>query len=66
MRELFDEIYNSVVNGQHKQAIRQFLEIGSGNERADCLNYFNVHLEQPEITVKLARLICFNCTITQD
>jgi len=53
MREQFDEIYNSVMNGQHKQAVEQFNALPSGEDRAICLSYIHYNLDQPVAALQL-------------
>lgn len=57
MRSLFDEIYNSVMNGQHKQSVEQFNALPSGEDRADCLSYIYYNLDQPKIALDLMRCV---------
>lgn len=50
MREQFDEIYNSITNGQRKQAYAQMLEL-SAYDRATMLDYFCNELNNPALAV---------------
>lgn len=47
-RDTFDEIYNSMVNGQRRQAIKQAIEMGLSNV-PELLDYLIDDLNQPEV-----------------
>lgn len=53
-REQYDEIYNSIVNGQRKQAIEQLEDLGL-DEAADVLDYIAAELNQTDIALDLAK-----------
>jgi hypothetical protein len=54
MREQYDNIYNSMINGQRKQAIEQLKTLGLDNA-PDVIDYFTNDLNQPEIALDLAK-----------
>lgn len=54
LREQYDTIYNSIINGQRKQAVSQMTEMGLC-EIPDMLEYFTVDLNQPEIALDAAK-----------
>lgn len=53
-REDADRVYNSIINGQHKQAVAQLIEIGL-DSAPDVLDYLAKELNQPETAIKLAK-----------
>jgi len=53
-REHYDEIYNSLVNGQRKQAASQMAELGAG-ELPELLDYLSDELNQPEMAIDAAK-----------
>jgi len=54
LRGKFDEIYDSVRNGQHERAVEQMVAVGM-SELPDMLDYFANVLNQPEIAIKAAK-----------
>lgn len=58
MREQYDEIYNSLINGQNKQSIEQMKALGM-YEFPGLLDYFSYELNQPEAALKLAKVYFF-------
>ena len=54
MREQFDTIYNSIMNGQRRQAVEQMQDMGL-DEVPDMLDYFANDLNQPEIALDAAK-----------
>jgi len=54
IREQYDEIYNSMINGQRSQAVEQLITMGL-DEAADVLDYFTNELNQPEVALDLAK-----------
>lgn len=54
MRTKFDEIYNSMVNGQRKQAIFQASDL-DGYDTAELLDYIAKELNQPEVALDFAK-----------
>lgn len=57
LREKFDDIFNSIMNGQLRQAGRQMDRL-TGDERADLIDYFNDDLNDPD-TAQRAAIIYF-------
>lgn len=53
-RNQFDEIHDSILNGQWTQAYNQMRAL-SPNDRADMLNYFFYDLARPELALQAAR-----------
>ena len=53
-REQFDTIYDSMVNGQRKQAISQAEEMGL-DDIPELLDYFSDDLNQPEMAIDFAK-----------
>jgi len=54
-RETMDEIYDSLINGQHKQAIEQVKAMGT-QHMPELMDYFEVELDQPETALQIAKL----------
>ena len=54
LRAEFDSVYNSLVNGQNRQAIEQAEEIGL-DEIPYLLDYLSNELNQPEIAIKFCK-----------
>ena len=54
MQEKFDEIYDSLRNGQHRQMVAQMNELGMG-EFPDLIDYIAVELNQPEEALNLVK-----------
>ncbi len=54
MRNEFDDIYNSVINGQHKQAFNQFVLLDLA-DIPDLIDYLNEELNQPEVFISLMK-----------
>jgi hypothetical protein len=54
MRKQYDEIYNSMVNGQRKQAIDQAEEMGL-DEVPEFLDYLTNDLDRPEMAIDFAK-----------
>lgn len=59
MRDRFDEIYNSVANGQMKQALKQFNTLDPG-DKAECFTYIACVLAQPSTSNKLINYYLIN------
>ena len=53
-REQFDCIYNSMVNGQKRQAVEQIEEMGL-DKMPDLLHYFSIDLDYPEMAINTAK-----------
>lgn len=53
-RDQFDAIYNSVINGQFKQAITQ-AEALDGYKLAQLLDYIAIDLDQPDIALSFSK-----------
>ena len=53
-RNQFDEVYNSIVNGQRRQAYSQMQEIGLA-DLPDMLDYFASELSNPELALDAAK-----------
>jgi hypothetical protein len=51
MNAQYDEIYDSIVNGQFKQFVEQFDEL-STSDQTDWLNYVAYELGQPDMVVR--------------
>jgi len=54
MQDKFDEIYDSLRNGQHRQMVAQMNELGM-YEFPDLINYIAVDLNQPEEALDLVK-----------
>lgn len=54
-RGIFDEVYDSLVNGQFKQAVRIAKNELHTDEMSEMLDYFDQHLQQPEMAIKFAK-----------
>ena len=54
LREQFDQVYDSLVNGQRRQAVEQMEHMGLYNV-PDMLEYFNSELNNPEIALDAAK-----------
>lgn len=53
-REQFDNVYNSIINGQRRQAVNQMDKIGM-YDLPEMLDYFAEDLNQPEIAIDAAK-----------
>jgi len=53
-RSQYDEIYNSMINGQRKQAIEQAETMGL-DDVPYMLDYFTIDLNQPEVALDFAK-----------
>ena len=53
-RSQFDAVYDSIINGQRRQAFNQMKKIGL-SDLPDMLDYFVQELEQPEIAIDAAK-----------
>ena len=51
MNTQYDEIYDSIVNGQFKQFVEQFDEL-STLDQTEWLNYVAYELDQPDMVVR--------------
>lgn len=51
MRTNYDEIYNSIVNGQFRQFVEQFEELDNTG-KAEFMNYIVYELDQPDLLVR--------------
>jgi len=51
MNTQYDEIYDSIVNGQFKQFVEQFDEL-STSDQTEWLNYVAYELDQPDMVVR--------------
>lgn len=47
----YDDLYDSIVNGQFKQFVDQFDELDS-SEKSDCMNYIAYELSQPDLIIR--------------
>jgi len=54
--EQFDEIYNSIVNGQFTQAFEQMEELDAVSDLADMLDYFAIDLDNKERAIDAAKI----------
>lgn len=54
IREQYDRVYSSMVNGQRRQAISQADEMGM-YEIPDMLDYFTNELNQPEMAIDFSK-----------
>ena len=54
MQDKFDEIYDSLRNGQRRQMVAQMNELGM-YEFPDLINYIAVELNQPEEALDLVK-----------
>ncbi len=54
MREQFDTIYNSMVNGQRRQALEQCQTMGL-DMMPELIDYLTDDLNQPEIALDLVK-----------
>ena len=54
VREQYDEIYNSIINGQREQAAVQMSELGFSGIN-NMLDYFADELNQSEIAIDAAK-----------
>lgn len=54
MREQFDEIYISFINGQHTQAVKQARKL-DGYGTAVLLAYIATDLNQPDVAIDFAQ-----------
>jgi hypothetical protein len=54
MRASFDEVHDSIHNGQFKQAVKQMDDIGM-SDLPRMLDYFVEELNQPELAIKAAK-----------
>ena len=54
VREKFDEIYSSMINGQRSQAINQLKELGLDNA-PEVIDYLSIEINQPEIALDLIK-----------
>jgi hypothetical protein len=61
MQSMFDEIYDSIVNGQRAQAVRQMQAMGLHHMYA-MLDYFTHDLDQPEMAIDAAKSYFFITT----
>ena len=53
LREQFDEVYNSITNGQRRQAFTQMKRIGE-YDMPELLEYLADELENPEMALDAA------------
>ena len=53
-REQFDTIYDSMINGQRKQAIGQACELGM-YEFPELVDYLSEELNQPEVALDFCK-----------
>lgn len=51
----FDEIRDSIINGQKKQAFNQMAEL-NGHELAEMMDYFTLELYHCEMAVAAAKI----------
>jgi len=54
MRHTYDKIYDSIINGQRRQAVQQAIEMGI-DDIPEMLDYFAKDLDQPEIAIDFAK-----------
>jgi len=54
MRKQFDEVYDSIVNGQRRQAYSQMRGIGV-SDLPEMLDYFADELGRPELAIDAAK-----------
>ena len=53
-REQYDEVYNSIRNGQRQQAVKQMDEIGM-SDLPGMLEYFADDLQDPALAIDAAK-----------
>ena len=53
-RSQFDEIYDSMINGQPREAIKQLTALGL-DDAPELLDYLAIELNQPKIALDLAK-----------
>jgi len=53
-RSLFDEVHDSIINGQRRQAYQQMLEIGQ-SDMPELLDYFAHDLQNPDLALDAAK-----------
>jgi len=51
MNTKYDDLYDSIVNGQFKQFVNQFDDLDSG-EKSDCINYIAYELGQHDLVIR--------------
>ena len=54
-RTTFDDIYDSLINGQNKQVVRQIQEMGL-HKVPDMLDYFSDELCNQEVAVRAMKI----------
>lgn len=54
LQEKYDEIYDSLVNGQRRQSVKQAEDMGLDNVPG-MLDYFVKDLNQPELAIDFAK-----------
>lgn len=51
MNTKYDELYDSIINGQFRQFVDQFDDLDS-SEKSDCMNYIAYELDQPDLVIR--------------
>ena len=54
LRNQYDEIFNSITNGQRQQAVQQMFNLGM-EELPGMLDYFAIDLDRPELAIDAAK-----------
>jgi hypothetical protein len=51
MNTKYNDLYDSIVNGQFRQFVNQFDDLDS-SEKSDCLNYIAYDLNQSDLAIR--------------
>lgn len=54
MNTKYDDLHDSIVNGQFRQFVDQFDDLDS-SEKSDCINYIAYDLDQSDLVIRAVK-----------